>query len=180
MIKQLQNNMLAGDFSSAKIIDNYEKLTKNSFVSLLSHPKKEDEKLSLSELLNKYSELRKINKDNWKLANRYFEAYIYSEKNEKTNNSGEAHSSYKTPYMSEKEIIASIGSTGRYVMERFLRERYSEKISEQHTESNITIFDTEILNLGGKFENKPNEKLNVSTILLSKEKDKDAVYIFYS
>ncbi len=229
MIKQLQNDMSAGDFSSAKIIDNYETLTKNSFVRLLSHPKKEDEKLSLAELLNKYSKVRKINKDNWKLANRYFEAYISAEKNKKTNNNGEANSSCKTPYMSEKEIIASIGSTGRYVMERFLRERHSEKISEQHSESNIKISDTEILNLGGqlevdenndsitveklfenkikipviqrdycmgsqlcdtnnpnnflayligKFENKSNEKLNVSTILLSKEKDKDAVYIF--
>ena len=237
LLNRLKYDMENGDFSSAKAIDNYEKINKNSFVSLLLNLKDTDKNLSLSELLNKYSNVntilvKDIDSNNLKLANRYFEAFASAHENKATNNVAEIYSGYSsTPCMKENEIIASISSAGRYVLDRFLIEQHYETDSTSIIPPILDLEDIENNNLGGefnvntndtitvgklfentikipviqrdycmgaqfgkekdnfltylitefeKFKNNPNEDnpLNISTILVSKEIDCDAVYIF--
>ena len=231
LLERLRQDMEKGDFSAVKAIDNYEKLKGKSFLSLLSGSE-EDEKLSLSQLLEKYSNVnsvlvRRISGNDLKLANRYFEAYASAYEKKETNNEAETDSDCKTPNMSDSEIAASISGAGRYILDRFLTEQRYETDSISKVPPMLELEDRENSDLGGvlvvgdndsitlgelfknvikipviqrdycmgaqlgtenessfltylikHFEENPAKKLNVSTILVSKEKNNDAVYIF--
>lgn len=234
LLERLKHDMEKGDFSAAKAIDNYEKLKGESFISLLSKLEEEDKNLSLSELLNKYSNvnmvlMKQISGDDLNLANRYFEAYASAGENKATNNAAETGEDCPTPHMTEKEIVASISGTGRYVLDRFLTEQHYEIDSTSRIPPVLDLTDKENSNLGDKlpdndvvdgaitvenlfknvikipviqrdycmgaqfsekdknnfltylvtsFECHPDKTLNISTILVSKEQNCDAVYIF--
>lgn len=231
LLERLSQDMEKGDFSAVKAIDNYEKLKGKSFLSLLSGSE-EDEKLSLSQLLEKYSNVnsvlvRQISGNDLKLANRYFEAYASAYEKKETNNEAETDSDCKTPHMSDFEIAASISGAGRYILDRFLTEQRYETDSRSKVPPMLELEDRENSDLGGvlavgdndsitpgelfknvikipviqrdycmgaqlgtenessfltylikHFEKNPEKKLNVSTILVSKEKNNNAVYIF--
>ena len=234
LLERLKYDMEKDDFSAAKAIDNYEKLKGESFISLLSKLEEEDKNLSLSELLNKYSNvnmvlIRQISGDDLKLANRYFEAYASAGENKATNNAAETGEDCPTPHMTEEEIVAGISGTGRYVLDRFLTEQHYEIDSTSRIPPVLDLTDKENSNLGDKlpdtdvvdgainvenllknvikipviqrdycmgaqfskedknnfltylvtsFEHHPDKTLNISTILVSKEQNCDAIYIF--
>lgn len=132
LMAQLKQEMKEGYFSSAKEIDDYQKLKQKNFLDLIMDLNMEKERIdtiTLAKILKKNSNvgyvlMKELGKDDLKLANRYFESFVYSGINRATITATEVENDpIELPGMSDEEVISCIQGTGQYVIDRFLYEQ---------------------------------------------------------
>ena len=150
MLKQLKSDMDDGDYSSAKAIDNYQKIKNKAFFSIVDELNIKDLDISLSTLLERCSNVSELvinsigsDKNDLILANRLFEAYMSSEIMQETDNSAERNENESDlKYMTDDDIISIISESGKYMLNRY--------ISERNIVNNATIKVPPILDLTDK------------------------------
>lgn len=133
LLAQLEQEMQEQNFSSAKEIDDYQKLKKKNFLDLvmdLDVGKERLNTITLARLLKENSNvghvlMKELGATDLKLANRYFESFVYASINEATVTSAEKNDRdrIELPQMSDDEIISCIQGAGQYVIARFLDEQ---------------------------------------------------------
>ncbi len=132
LMLQLEGELKEKNFSSAKEIDDYQKLKQKNFLDLIMDIHMDREKydtVTLSRILEKncnvgYVLMKELDKMDLKLANRYFESFVYSNVNKATVTSAEIENdAIALPKMSDEEVISCIQGTGQYVIDRFLNEQ---------------------------------------------------------
>lgn len=129
LMKQLETDMDAKDYSTAKAIDNFQSIKRKSFFSTIQELDIKELDISLASLLEKYSCVNNLtiaqledDSDGLKLANRLFEAFSSSEKKQETDNSAEVDNN-KLYAMINTEIADCIRCSGRFMLNRFITEQ---------------------------------------------------------
>lgn len=173
LIQELEDELNNNNFSSAKKIDDYQKLKKVTWIDEINKIKTEEiDNLTLSKILNKYSRIsetliNELETKDIKLINRYLEAHVFSDINKKTIEEGElgissqeenSYSEY--PSMSKSELIADIEGIGRYIVDRYLQEYNTKNEIELSVPARVNFNDDEDI----KFTNNISEKKNDNEI----------------
>lgn len=163
LLDELKNELNSGEFHSFKQIDDYQKMTGKSFVlEVFDGICKLDEDWNsqiLAKEIQKYSNvdsvlIRCLNQDSKKLANRYLEAFVYSNVNEETikkadNESGEK---IKLSQMAMDEVVDEISGCGRFVVDRYEREHREDLDMTITIPPVIDLEDRENVNFGGSLK----------------------------
>ncbi len=133
LLAQLEKEMKHGNFSSAKLIDDYCRDSNKSFFSLISKDIKIDEQSSneLAKILDKKNSINNvifedISADDIKKPNLYFEALCTAEHNKSTNKSYYSHSLGKeclNLILDQGKLSDRIQSSGKYIIDKFLKEQ---------------------------------------------------------
>lgn len=168
LLDELKNELDSGEFHSFKQIDDYQKMTGKSFVlEVFDGICRLDENWNsqiLAKEIQKYSNvdsvlIRCLNQNSKKLANRYLEAFVYSNINEETikkadNESGEK---IKLSQMAMDEVVDEISGCGRFVVDRYEREHREDLDTTITIPPVIDLEDRENVNFGGSFEDEEDE-----------------------
>ena len=127
LLDELENEFEQGDFHSFKQIDDYQKLTKKSFIrEIFDGIDDKWDSQTLAKEIQKYSNvdsvlIRYLAQDSKKLANRYLEAFVHSEVNSETYKQAdnEINKKMTLPQMTMSEVIEEISGCGRYIINRY-------------------------------------------------------------
>ena len=127
LLDELKEEFESEEFHSFKQIDDYQKLTKKSFIrEVFDGIDNEWDSQTLAKEIQKYSNvdsviIRCLNQDFKKLANRYLEAFVHSEINSETLKKADNENSNKIslPQMLTEEVIGEISGCGRYIIDRY-------------------------------------------------------------
>lgn len=163
LLDELKNELDSGEFHSFKQIDDYQKMTGKSFVlEVFDGICRLDENWNsqiLAKEIQKYSNvdsvlIRCLNQNSKKLANRYLEAFVYSNINEETikkadNESGEK---IKLSQMAMDEVVDEISGCGRFVVDRYEREHREDLDTTITIPPVIDLEDRENVNFGGSLK----------------------------
>ena len=163
LLDELKNELDSGEFHSFKQIDDYQKMTGKSFVlEVFDGICRLDENWNsqiLAKEIQKYSNvdsvlIRCLNQNSKKLANRYLEAFVYSNVNEETikkadNESGEK---IKLSQMAMDEVVDEISGCGRFVVDRYEREHREDLDTTITIPPVIDLEDRENVNFGGSLK----------------------------
>ncbi|MCI8994465.1 MAG: DUF262 domain-containing protein [Lachnospiraceae bacterium] len=161
LMSQLKQEMEGHNFSSAKGIDDYQKLKKENFLDLIMNLDVEKERLdtiTLAKLLKENSNvgyvlMKDLGKTDLKLANRYFEAFVYSGVNRATVTAAEVENDrVELPKMSDEEIISCIQGAGQEVIDRFLQEQKQAAETSVVIAPVLDLEDRENLDFGGELD----------------------------
>lgn len=133
LLTQLKQEMENRNFSSAKEIDDYQKLKKKNFLDLVMNldvRKEEIDTITLAKLLKENSNvgyvlMKELGNTDLKLANRYFESFVFSGINKPTVTSAEeqADDRIELPKMNDDEIVSCLQGAGQYAIAHFLDEQ---------------------------------------------------------
>jgi hypothetical protein len=133
LLAQLEKEMKKGNFSSAKLIDDYCRDSNNSFFSLISKDVKIEEQSSndLAKILDKKNSINNVifgdfSADDIKKPNLYFEALCTAEHNKPTNKSYYSHSPGKDCLnlkLDQVKLSDCIQSSGKYIIDKFLKDQ---------------------------------------------------------
>lgn len=159
LLAQLEQEMGDYNFSSAKKIDDYQKLKKENFLDLVMGIDVKEEginTITLARLLKENSNvghvlMKELGATDLTLANRYFESFVYSSINEATVTSAEKNDgdSIALPQMSDDEIISCIQGAGQYIIARFLDEQKQASDASVSIAPILDLEDRENPNFGG-------------------------------
>ena len=161
LMAQLKQEMEEQYFSSAKEIDDYQKLKQKNFLDLIMDLNMEKERIdtiTLAKILKKNSNvgyvlMKELGKDDLKLANRYFESFVYSGINRATITATEVENDpIELPGMSDEEVISCIQGTGQYVIDRFLYEQQQVSDASVVTAPVLDLEDRENLDFGEEMD----------------------------
>lgn len=163
LLDELESELLAGEFHSFKQIDDYQKITKKSFIAeVFEEFNRLDrgwDSQTLAKEIQRYSNvnsvlIRCLNQDSKKLANRYLEAFVYSDINEETikKADNENRKKVKLPQMSMDEVIEEIAGCGRYMIDRYEKEHREDLNTIITIPPVIDLEDRENINFGGNLE----------------------------
>lgn len=127
LLDELKEEFEREEFHSFKQIDDYQKLTKKSFIrEVFDGIDNEWDSQTLAKEIQKYSNvdsviIRCLNQDFKKLANRYLEAFVHSEINSETLKKADNENNNKVslPQMLTDEVIEEISGCGRYIIDRY-------------------------------------------------------------
>lgn len=157
LLGELEDEFEQGDFHSFKQIDDYQKLTKKSFIrEVFEGIDKDWDSQTLAKEIQKYSNvdsviIRCLSSDSKKLANRYLEAFVHSEKNSETYKQAdnEFYKKVKLPQMSMSEVVKEISGCGRYIIDRYEMEHRDNLNISIDIPPVLDLEDRENVNFGG-------------------------------
>lgn len=160
LLDELKCELEQGEFHSFKQIDDYQNLTKKSFVKEvfkgIGQLDNGWDSKTLAKEIQKYSNIdsvmiRCLSQESQKLANRYLEAFVFSTVNEATckRADNENNKKVKLPQMSTEEVIQEISGCGRYIVNRYEREHREDLDTFITIPPVIDLEDRENVNFGG-------------------------------
>lgn len=164
LLDELKSELNQGEFHSFKQIDDYQSLTKKSFVREvfdgISNLDKGWDSKTLAKEIQKYSNIdsvliKQLNKESKKLANRYLEAFVYSSINDKTNKKADSDIEIKNNLNMQTEIdefVAEIGGCGRYIIDRYELEHREDLNINIVIPPVMDLEDRENINFGGSLD----------------------------
>lgn len=176
LMAQLEQEMEGHNFSSAKEIDDYQKLKRKNFLDLIMNLNKKEEEnesidtITLAKILKKNSNvgyvlMKELGKDDLKLANRYFESFVYSGINRATITAAEVeYDPIELPKMSDGEIISCIQGAGQYVIDRFLHEQQQALDASVVIAPVLDLEDRENLDFGEELDTEEGDTIAVKEL----------------
>lgn len=179
LMAQLKQEMEGHNFSSAKEIDDYQKLKQKNFLDLimdLNMQKERIDTITLAKILKKNSNvgyvlMKELGPIDLKLANRYFESYVYSNINRPTITAAEVENdSIKLPKMNDEEIISCIQGAGQYVIDRFLHEQQQALDASVVIAPVLDLEDRENLEFGEELDTEEGDTIAVKELFNHKIK----------
>lgn len=173
LLDELKNEFEQGEYHSFKQIDDYQKMTKKSFIrEVFDGIDNEWDSQTLAKEIQKYSSvdsvlIKCLNQDSKKLANRYLEAFVHSEVNSETYKQAdnEVSKKVKLPQMAMDEVVEEISGCGRYVIERYEIEHREDLNIRIDIPPVLDLEDRENINFGGSLGDlNDSDEINVGTL----------------
>ncbi len=160
LLDELKYEFEKKEYHSFKQIDDYQKLTKKSFIREVFNEIDNDwDSQTLAKEIQKYSNIdsviiRCLNQDSKKLANRYLEAFVHSEVNSETYKQAdnEKYKKVALPQMAMDEVVEEISGCGRYIINRYEIEHREDLNICIEIPPVLDLVDRENMNFGSSLQ----------------------------
>ncbi|MDD5936364.1 MAG: DUF262 domain-containing protein [Clostridiales bacterium] len=172
ILDELKEEFDRGEYHSFKQIDDYQKLTKKSFIREVFDGIDNDwDSQTLAKEIQKYTNIdsviiRCLQQDSKKLANRYLEAFVYSNVNSESFKQADNEKWKKVALaqMPLEDVVEEISGCGRYIIDRYEIEHREDLNVNIDIPPVLDLEDRENINFGGSLDLQESDEISVGKL----------------
>lgn len=172
LLDELKEEFDRGEYHSFKQIDDYQKLTKKSFIREVFDGIDNDwDSQTLAKEIQKYTNIDSViisclQQDSKKLANRYLEAFVYSDVNSETLKQADNENWKKVALaqMPLEDVVEEISGCGRYIIDRYEIEHREDLNVNIDIPPVLDLEDRENINFGGSLDLQESDEISVGKL----------------